>query len=132
MAVKITTTKPEHPINRHLKNKKAYDQYGLRSNLTTPLFVRANETCSMLEFDLKDVDQMVQLEYTPWITNMEVNIDTTMLALLKGSSTLTIRAELEEILKANYLDYTQIHTDGSKMEERVGCAVVTLGENKEI
>jgi hypothetical protein len=72
MAVKITTAKPEHPINRHLKNKKAYDQYGLRSNLTTPLFVRANGTCSMLEFDLKDVDQMVQLEYTPWITNMEV------------------------------------------------------------
>jgi hypothetical protein len=33
----------------------------------------------MLEVDLKDVDQMVQPEYTPWITNMEVNIDTTML-----------------------------------------------------
>jgi hypothetical protein len=33
----------------------------------------------MLEVDLKDVDQMVQPEYTPWITNMEVNVDTTML-----------------------------------------------------
>jgi hypothetical protein len=50
----------------------------------------------MLEVDLKDVDQMVQPEYTPWITNMEVNIDTTMIALPKGSSTLRIRAELEE------------------------------------
>jgi hypothetical protein len=39
---------------------------------------------------------------------------------------------LEETLNANYLDYTQIYTNGSKMEERVGCAVVTLGENKEI
>jgi hypothetical protein len=83
MAVKITT-KPEHPINRHLKNKKAYDQYGLRPSLTTLFFVRAKETCSMLEFDLKDVDQMVHPEYTPWFTNMEVNIDTTMLALPKG------------------------------------------------
>jgi hypothetical protein len=45
-------------------------------------FVRAKETCSMLEVDLKDVDQMVHPEYTPWITNMEVNIDTTMLAFL--------------------------------------------------
>jgi hypothetical protein len=35
----------------------------------------------MLVVDLKDVDQMVQPENTPWITNMEVNIDTTMLAL---------------------------------------------------
>jgi hypothetical protein len=73
MAVKITT-KPEHPINRHLKNKKAYDQYGLRPNPTTPFFVRAKETCFMLEVKLKDVDQMVQPEYTPWITNMEVNV----------------------------------------------------------
>jgi hypothetical protein len=63
---------------------------------------------------------------------MEVNIDTTMLALPKGLSTLRIRAELEETLNANYTDYTQIYTDGSKMEERVRCAVITPGENKEI
>jgi hypothetical protein len=73
---------------------------------------------------------MVQPEYTPWITNMEVNIDTTMLALPKGSSTPRIRAELEEILNANYPEYTQIYTGGSKMEERVWCAAVTPGENK--
>jgi hypothetical protein len=125
MAVKITT-KPEHPINRHLKNKKAYDQYGLRPSLTTPFFVRAIETCSILEVDLKDVDLMVQPEYTPWITNMEVNIATTMLALSKGSS-LRIRAELEKTLNANYPNYTQTYTDGSKIVERVGCAVVTSG-----
>jgi hypothetical protein len=65
MVVKITK-KPEHPINnRHLKSKKAYDQYGLRPSLTTPFFVKAKETCSMLEVGLKDVDQMVQPECTP-------------------------------------------------------------------
>jgi hypothetical protein len=115
MAVKITT-KAEHPINRHLKNKKAYHQYGLRPSLTTLFFVRAKETCSMLEVDLKDVDQMVQPEYTSWITKMEV----ITLALPKGSSTIRIRTKLEENLNAKYSDYTQIHTDGSKMEERVG------------
>jgi hypothetical protein len=112
MVVKITT-KPEHPINRHLKNKKAYDQYGLRPSLTTPFLVKAKETGSILEVDFKEVD-------------------TTMLALPKGSTTLRIRAELGETLNANYLDYTQIYTNGSKMEERVGCAVVTTGENQEI
>jgi hypothetical protein len=79
MSVKITT-KPEHPINRHLKNKKTYDQYVLRPSLTTSFFVRAKNTCSMLEDDLKDVDQMLQPEYTPWITKMEGNIETIMLA----------------------------------------------------
>jgi hypothetical protein len=60
------------------------------------------------------------------------NIDTTMLALPKGSSTLRIRAKLEETVNANYPDYTQIFPDGSKMQERVECTVVTPGENKEI
>jgi hypothetical protein len=92
MAVKVTTN-PEHQINRHLHNKKAFDQYGLGPSLTTPFFVRAKETCSMLEIDLKDVGQMVQPEYTPLVTNMEVNIDTTMLAL---SSTLRITANLPD------------------------------------
>jgi hypothetical protein len=114
MAVK-DTTKPEHQINRHLNNKKAYDQYGLGPSLTTLFFVRAKETCSMLEINLKDVGQMVQPEYTTLITNMEVNIDTTMLAL---SSTLRIRAELEETLNANYPDYTHIYTDGSKWRRK--------------
>jgi hypothetical protein len=51
---------------------------------------------------------------------------------VKGLSTLRIRAEVEETINANYPDYTQIYTNGSKMEERVQCAVVTPGENKEI
>jgi hypothetical protein len=71
----------------------------------------------MLEVDLKDVDQMVQPEYMPWITNMEVNIHTTMLALPMGSSTLRIRTELEETLNENHQNYTQIYTDGLKKEE---------------
>jgi hypothetical protein len=60
---------------------------------------------------------------------MEVNINTPMLALPKGSSTLRIKAELEKTLNTNYPDDTQIYTDGSKMEER--CTIVSPGENKE-
>jgi uncharacterized protein YifN (PemK superfamily) len=39
---------------------------------------------------------------------------------------------LEETLNANYPDYTQTYTDGTKMEEIVGYAVVTPRENKKI
>jgi hypothetical protein len=89
MVVKIIA-KPEHPINRCLRIRKIYDQYGQRSSFTCPLFVKAKEACCQMEVDLKDVDQAPQLEYTPWITNMDNNIDTTLLALPKGSSTLRI------------------------------------------
>jgi hypothetical protein len=44
-------------------------------------------------------------------------------SLPKGSSTLKIRSELQETLNAKYSDYTKIYTHGSKMEERVGCAI---------
>jgi hypothetical protein len=55
--------KPEHPINRYLRNKKMYDQYGKRSSLTFPFLVRAKEACFQLKVDLRDVDQMAQLKY---------------------------------------------------------------------
>jgi hypothetical protein len=74
----------------------------------------------------------VQPEYTPWITNIDSNIDTTLLAFPKGSSTLRIRAELETTLNTNYPNYTQIYTDGSKIEGNVGCAVVTSTKIREI
>jgi hypothetical protein len=118
---------PEHPINRYLRNRKIY--YGQRLSLTCPFFVRAKEACFQLEVD---VDQMAQPEYTPWITNRDNNIDTTLLALPKGSSTLRIRAELETTLNTNYPNSTQIYTYGSKMEGKVGCAVVTPSEIREI
>jgi hypothetical protein len=59
---------------------------------------------------------------------MEVNIDTTMLTLPKGSSTLRKRAELEEILPGLQ---SNIH-ERIKIEERVGYAAVATNENKEL
>jgi hypothetical protein len=72
--------------------------------------ISTDSDLSLTEPDEHD-DQMVQPEYTPWITNMDVNIDTSMLPLSKGSSTLR-RAELEETLNTNYPDYIQIYKDG--------------------
>jgi hypothetical protein len=99
MVVKIMA-KPEHPINRYLRSRKIYGLYGQRSSLTCPFFVRAKEACFQLEVGTP--------EYTPWITNMDSNTDTTLLALPKGSSTIRIRAELETTLNANYLNLNVI------------------------
>jgi hypothetical protein len=127
MVVKIMT-KPEHPINRYLRNRKIFDQYGQRSSLTCPFFVRVNGALFQLKVYLKDVD----LTALTWITNMDNNIDTTLLALPKESSTLIIRTELETTLNTNYPIYTQKYTDGSKMEGKVGCAIVTSTEIRKI
>jgi hypothetical protein len=62
MVVKIMA-KTEHPINRYLRNRKIYDQYGQRLSLTCPFFFRAKEACFQLEVDLKDVDQTAKPEY---------------------------------------------------------------------
>jgi hypothetical protein len=69
---------------------------------------------------------MVQPEYTPWITSMEIIIDTTMLALPQGMEHTQNKSRVgrNPKRKLKYPDYTHIYTDGSKIEERVGCAVV--------
>jgi hypothetical protein len=111
----------EKMINYRLVNELEKDkrlptkQYGLRRGRST-----------------EDVHIILEAEAQKTFREKQVNIDTTMLALPKGSSTLRIRAELEETLNANYPYYTQKTTDRSNIEERVGCAVVIPLENKEI
>jgi hypothetical protein len=124
MAVKIIT-KPEHTINQHLNNKKAYDQYGLRPSLTTPFFVRAKETCSMLEVDLKYVDQCSNRNTC--ITNMEVSIDITMLALPRDrahSNKSRVGRNLKRKLPGLH---PNIH---GRIKNGGESRVVTSGENK--
>jgi hypothetical protein len=65
---------------------------------------------------------MVQPQYTPWITNIDNYIDTTLLTLSKGSSMLRIRAKL-----GNNLEF-----ELPELPKKWGRAVVTPPEIREI
>jgi hypothetical protein len=46
-----------------------------------------------------------------------------MTAIPKGTATARIKAEMEEIIQEKRLEeYARVYTDGSLIENRVGCA----------
>jgi hypothetical protein len=55
----------------------------------------------------------------PWGKNRYKQI-----AIPKGSSSIRFHAETAKILEENYNEHIKIYTDGSKKDEKVGCAVI--------
>jgi hypothetical protein len=59
----------KHPMNQHIENSRAYDQYAERLKLIKPFFVRAFEACSAMEIELSMVERRRTPE-NPFRTNM--------------------------------------------------------------
>jgi hypothetical protein len=53
------------------------------------------------------------------------NIITWMMAVPKGTGTARLKADLEQTIEKEGLQkFTRVYTDGSVMEDRVGCSVI--------
>jgi hypothetical protein len=78
-----------------------------------------------LEVDLDTVESARQLEHPPWIGyNMEY-VNTQITTIPKGTATARIKAEMEHTIKVEGLEeYVRVFTDGSLIEDRVGCAII--------
>jgi hypothetical protein len=62
---------------------------------------------------------------SPWMTDTEKQILTLLRCLPKGAGKERIRTEMQQLIKDERLnEHEHIYTDGSLMEEQVGCAVV--------
>jgi hypothetical protein len=61
----------------------------------------------------------------PWRKNRYEQIDQSLHAIPKGSSNIRFRAETAKILEEKYNEHIKIYRDGSKKDEKVGCAVIT-------
>jgi hypothetical protein len=46
----------EHPMNQHIENGRAYEQYKERPKLLKPFFVRVLEAWSVMEIELSMVE----------------------------------------------------------------------------
>jgi hypothetical protein len=72
-----------------------------------------------LEVDLEMVESARQPEHPPWIGNNMENVNTQMTA------TSRIKAEMKQPIEEEGLEeYVRVYTDGSLMEDRVGCAII--------
>jgi hypothetical protein len=53
------------------------------------------------------------------------NVNTQMTAIPKGTVTARIKAEMEQTIEEEGLEeYVRVYTDGSLMEDQVGCAII--------
>jgi hypothetical protein len=96
--------------------------------LTESFFIRALEACATLDDDLNMVEKARKEEQTPWIGDNMENIITRMMAVPKGAGTAILKAEPEDGLQK----FTIMYTDGSVMEDRVGCSVIRGPEEMKI
>jgi hypothetical protein len=62
----------------------------------------------------------------PWYTDDGKSMDWSFCKMRKGTPNQIFRAEFQELVNEKYNDHTRISTDGSKKEEKVGYAVVTV------
>jgi hypothetical protein len=60
-----------------------------------------------------------------WRKKRYEQIDQSLSAIPKRSSSIRFRAETAKILEEKYSEHIKIYTDGSKKDEKVGCAVIT-------
>jgi hypothetical protein len=119
LAEKEKAKNSSHPVNGWFKEKEAHEDYALKPKLSGPFFVRALKACSSLD----TVER--QLEHPPWIGDNMEDVNLQMTAIPNGTATARIKAEMEQTIEEGGLEeYIRVYTDGSLMEDRVGCAII--------
>jgi hypothetical protein len=77
------------------------------------------------------VESARQLEHPSWIEDNMENVNTQMTTIPKGTATARFKAEMELTIEEEGLEEcVRVYTDGSLMEDRVGCAIIC--ETREI
>jgi len=71
------------------------------------------------------------LQNAPWVTG-KLSLDTSLQNVGKNTNHQAIQAEFLKIQHEEYQHLTPIFTDGSKMEDKTGCGIITPGQKIEI
>jgi hypothetical protein len=95
-----------------LEDAETYDWYATKTIHTKPFFIRAVGACALLSIQMQKVDVMVRRQQSPWMTNTGHQIITTLCALLKGSGTESIEAEMRQVIEDKGLKWITKREEG--------------------
>jgi hypothetical protein len=124
MAIAVAENE-SHPVNKLFGEGEALYYCAEKTRSTKPFSIRALEACASLNVDLNLVEKTRREEHPPWIRNNMKNIITRMMAVPKGTGTIRFKAELEQAIEEEEIgDFTRVYTDGSKMDNLVGCSAI--------
>jgi hypothetical protein len=97
----------------------------VRPKVTKPYPIRALDACASLNIDVPKEDMLTLRRKSPWMTDPEKQIFTSLRCLPKGAGKEWIRTEMQQLIEEERLnEHQHIYTDGSLKEQQVGCAVV--------
>jgi disulfide oxidoreductase YuzD len=82
-----------------------------------------------MDIDGRKVDKTPDYLRPLWYTDDGKSMDWSLCKMRKGTPNEMFRAELQELVNEKYNDHTRIYIDGSKKEEEVGYAVVTVQQS---
>lgn len=118
-----TESNPDNPVYDLLSSPANQDIYQSKPSSIPNLGCRYKKLLRDMEIDPTTIHKQEYLESPPWMTtgpkyNWSLNTGTKKTALPTQMRT-NFLSEL-----TRYHDHTQVYTDGSKINEKVGCAVV--------
>jgi hypothetical protein len=66
------------PMRTTLTDTEEYDNYAVRPKLTKPYPIRALDACASLNIDLQKVDMLTLRRQSPWMTDHEEQVLTSL------------------------------------------------------
>jgi hypothetical protein len=124
IAIRVITNE-SHPIRSYFMSNKIHDEYATKPRKIKPIFIRAIEYLGQLHINVRRIETSSYYLRPPWKKNRYEQIDLSLCAIPKGSSSIRFRAETAKKLKEKYNEHINIYTDGSKKDEKIGCVVIT-------
>jgi hypothetical protein len=94
------------------------------------LLMRVAELLGQIDIDGRKVEKTPDYITPLWYTDDGKSMDWSLCKMGKGIPNEIFRAEFQKLVNEKYNDHIRIYTDGSKMEEKVGYAIVTDPQSK--
>jgi hypothetical protein len=104
-------TNTDHPIKSYFTNPNKLDEYAMRPRNPEPLFIRTAET----QIDIRRIEMSPRYNRPPWKPVNQLGL---------GTNSERYRTETARTLDEDYGKHVKIYTDGSKMGDKVGHAIV--------
>jgi ribonuclease HI len=121
-AVKITSN-TKNPLKNMILNSTDYHTF-IGPRTTKPFYIRAQDSSATLDINLAEVWENSLQQQAPWIKG-RFSFDYSMQKFDKNNNQQIIRAEFLKLQQNCYQHLVSIFTDGSKMADKTGCAVIT-------
>jgi hypothetical protein len=96
----------------------------MRPRILQPLFIRTAEFMGVTQIDIRRIETFSRYERLLWKPVEEKQYDVKVSAFGPGTSSERYRTEMARTLDEDYGKHVEIYTDGSKMGDKVGYAIV--------